>query len=561
MTRVSGASFWVTPFGRRGRMSDRLSFASCRRIAVLVVACGVLTLLPPADHASAASSRQATFEKDARQARNWLASRFDRTLKHRIRIELLDHNLGNEDGARVAARTAPMSRKAGAWVQDFEEPYQRCVIRVAAFAQERERRFRRGLLAHEVTHCLQYEAMGLKTVPRTTARYWLTEGSAEWASYEYVHGTWHNVVYWDAYASNPTRALYIRSRAAVGFYAHIDRRTRNPWRVVWRMWRAWARPGRILERHHAAFGVAQRAAGGAAFAQTWATSFARRKALGDAWEMRGPGLGPPTATQGPTELKVEATPHQAPVGPAAVGVWAFVAPDGAIVQVRGEGYATLQLPGPDGARTPDMTRAGQYSITYCVTECICPDGSNLDRRMPVAAATTPAHFAHTGGEGRARMEVRLVSADEACGITAHPCDWGFDVATITAWIKTVIDDPNRPVERVLGSPSSGGFPEQLWARGCYWLSSFGDAVWIADINDNARLRQHLPTLPRVPVGDEGWIDEFRSASPTREYDVYFRIGHRFAVAAIWTLRTDPGEAVVFATAVAAAARSHAPPCC
>jgi hypothetical protein len=528
-------------------MNDRAPWIAI----VVLVACGSFSSAQT--EPAGASTRQVAFEKDAGKARSWLASRLDRALKHRIRIELLDHDLGREDGERTAARTAPMSRISGEWNEDFEPPYQRCVIRVSAFAQEHDGRFRRGLLAHEVTHCFQYEAMGLRNVPRTTARYWLTEGSAEWASYMYVRGVWFNDSRWDQYASSPTRSLFLKAQAAVGFYAHLARRTRNPWQVVRRMWKAWANERVTLERHQAAFAVAQRAAGGASFARTWATSFARRPKLGDAWDMRGPGLGPPTRRHGPKELTVETAAHRDPLGPAAANVWAFGAPDGAVVRVEGEGYATLQL----GAGKADIARAGHYSIDYCVKECICPDGSNLDRRLPVATTGT-AHFAHTGGKQRATMTVRLLTVEEACGITAPPCNWGFDVPAVTAWIKAMVDDPSRPVEGVTSSPSLGGFPEDLGARGCYWISSFGDQVWIVDALDRAPLRQHLTTLARVAVGDEGWIDPFRGGS---EYDIYFRIGYKYVVAAIWTTRTDPDEAVEFATAVATAARAHAPPCC
>jgi hypothetical protein len=417
---------------------------SASRIAVAVaVGCGLLAIL--AAEPAGASARQAVFEEDARKARNWLASRLDRKLKHRIRIELMDHDLPVKDGERTVASTAPMSRVSGGWKMDFEAPYQGCGIRVSAFARDPQlgRRFRRGLLAHEVAHCFQFEVMGLRRVPRNmTSRDWLTEGSAEWASYVYVNDVWFNDRRWEQYASSPTRSLFRKARAAVGFYAHIA----------------------------------------------------------------------PARGQGPTELTVTAAAHRNRLGPAAANVFAFVAPDGALVRVHGDGYATLQL----GAGTADIARAGEYSIDYCVKECICPDGSNLDRRLPVA--TGPAHFAHTGGERHATMEVRLLTVEEACGVTAHPCDWGFDVQAITAWIKAMIDDPNRPVEGITGERGLGGFPEDLGARGCYWISSFGDQVWIVEALDRARLRHHLTTLGRVAVGDEGWIDPFRGGTG---YDVYF----------------------------------------
>jgi hypothetical protein len=531
------------------------------RGAALALACAALAFIAAAAQgpalASAAKASQATFDSDAKRARNWLAQRLDKKLKHRIVIQLLDHDLGIKDGKRITARTTPMSRESGDWVPDLKEPYERCVIRVSKHVRYRPRPYRRGTLSHEVTHCFQYEAMGLKGVPQVDSRQWLTDGSAEWASYKYVNDAWNGWDNWDAYMSAPRRTLYRRTYDAVGFFSHIDRRTRDQWRVVWRMWQAWARENPIPERHRAAFRVAQQAAGNAGLAQTWATSFARRKDLGGAWEMHGPGLPPPVGQREPDQLTVDDGPRVDRLLPAAVGLWRLVAPKGAVVRVRGKGYATLHLAGKGDTRTPDVRLEGDYSTTYCVQECVCPDGSNLGRRIAVAAGG-PTYLAHTGGATSGRSEVRRLSTEEACGITAHPCNWGFGVPAVTAWIKAMVDDPSRPVEGVTGEPGLGGFPEDLGARGCYWISSFGDQVWIVEALDRARLRQHLTTLARVAVGDEGWIDPFRGGS---EYDVYFRVGHKYVVAAIWTTRTDPDEAVEFATAVATAARVNAPPCC
>ena len=67
--------------------------------------------------------------------------------------------------------------------------------------------------------------------------------------------------------------------------------------------------------------------------------------------------------------------------------------------------------------------------------------------------------------------------------------------------------------------------------------------------DTAALRAHLAGLERVPVADEGWI-EVMSDAALPDLDVYFRVGDTFVMAAIWTGRTDRGEALAFATAVA-----------
>ena len=244
------------------------------------------------------------------------------------------------------------------------------------------------------------------------------------ASYEYVNDAWHGPDAWDAYALAPRKTLYRRIYAAVGFFSHLDRRTRGAWRVVWKMWKVWARENAIPQRHRAAFRVAQHAAGNAAFAQTWATSFARRQDLGAAWDMRGPGLPPPAGTPKPEKLIPDEAPRVDRLLPAAVGLWRLVAPTGAVVHVRGKGYASLHLAGA-GQASADVRLEGDYSTMYCVQHCVCPDGTDLGRRIPVAAAGA-THFAHTGGEENGRTEIRRLSTDEACGITAHPCDWGFE---------------------------------------------------------------------------------------------------------------------------------------
>ena len=135
--------------------------------------------------------------------------------------------------------------------------------------------------------------------------------------------------------------------------------------------------------------------------------------------------------------------------------------------------------------------------------------------------------------------------------TPHPCDWGFGVGDVTGWMQ----GRHRLTRAARSSGSSAG-PE--WAasrassspRVLSGASSFGDLVWIIEVPDSAALRAHLAGLERAPVGDEGWI-EVMSDAALPDLDVYFRVGETFVMAALWTGRTDRGDALAFASAVAA----------
>ena len=466
------------------------SYAASAKISTPAVA-------PAAGQAQVAANakpRLATFQAEANRARKWLGRRFG-TLKHPMRVDFLLQELPTAGGGRASAETVPMSRGRYGLVEDWDGRYAVCVIRVTPTGRVLPRPARRGLLAHEATHCFQFETLGTRAT-RTVGARWLREGSAEWASYEYAQRAWFGPKYWDQYESTPEKSLYKRLYDAVGFFAHVDRKTKHhPWRVVRSMWRA-ARPGRNGGGidSQAAFRVAQRAGGGTAFARTWAMSFARRpKPYGDDWEMRGIGLRPPSGAN-LTEIHVRAPGDRYVRIPAAasVGLYLLTADDGAVIQVRGEGYGALQfVAAGGGAPVPrKLPFEGKYSIRYCVHECssTCSDGSKLDHRM-VVAEPGAAIFAFTGGAGGAEMEVQQLSVDEACRVRGYPCIYTIPEATQIIMgrvaghhpVEEVLSSPYGEPYRDLPPPLRAGVP--LTGLACFYMSSYGDSVWVDALVD------------------------------------------------------------------------------
>lgn len=77
-----------------------------------------------------------------------------------------------------------------------------CVVFVGQRAFNSSETQRRSVLAHELFHCFQYQAMGGRTVAEWTAiPAWVTEGTAAWVGEKYVNGSGTSLArsWWDIY--------------------------------------------------------------------------------------------------------------------------------------------------------------------------------------------------------------------------------------------------------------------------------------------------------------------------------------------------------------------------
>jgi hypothetical protein len=532
---------------------------------------------------------RAAIREQASAARKWLAERFG-ALRHQWCPKLLTIDLQAErPGDERRALTGAMTRRGGAWRPVTSGRFGACVTRISRSQAGRSDQLLLGLLTHEAVHCYQAEAMGVRRFLASSP--WLREGSAAYASWAHA-GAYapHDMTdRWRTYATQPERSLYARDYDAAGFFEHLERHTKHRWRVIARMWRAW-RGRSIPVRDDAAFAVARRAGGGAGFVRAWATGFARRGDWGPEWDMQGTGLpSNAEASAVPTPLALQSGDFAKTdfVDEAAVRLFNIMALPGSVVSVRGEGTGKLRL---FDTQAPDLQLDGDFQVDYCVLACQCPDGSDLAASMPTApnglavaafsngadtgmfeaqiiappcppptfppppeptCSPTPASAGSPALHAAALSRPASVASHEPCTHTPHPCDWGFGVPEITAWMLDAVDD-RHPVEKVAGGRHDDD--ETIWGpkRGCLWTDSWGDLVSIDEFHDNAALRAHLDTLDRVPVADEGWVQIMSSHKPP-DRDVFFRVGGRIVRTALWThCCTDPDEAIAFANAVAAA---------
>ena len=198
--------------------------------------------------------------------------------------------------------------------------------------------------------------------------------------------------------------------------------------------------------------------------RSWATSFVRRPDFGPDWEMQGTGLPPRTEVTATPEtlLLVPGQPaRDRNLAEASVGLFQILVPPGAVVKVSGVGFGKLRVSDP---RSPEVSLAGDFELTYCARACICPDGTDLATSMPTTpnllatAALSNAPFQGwltaeviappcppetlpqdpptcqspaTGDSGPARL---LAAARQQPCETPHPCNWGLGVREVTQWI-------------------------------------------------------------------------------------------------------------------------------
>jgi hypothetical protein len=498
------------------------------RFLPLAVLTAIVTLqLGTPDGASAATERQ--FKAQARTVARQLGTAFDRRFQRPLVVRFSSERPTHPTDDPVPAVTTAARRVGGRWVRVTDGRMEACLVRIFPIGQALTGVRARGLLAHEITHCLQYELLGVAAARRQ--KKWLMEGAAEWVSYDQVGGVWDTLQYWRRYATIPSRPLFRRDYDAIGFFAHVARQT-NGYRAIIAITRAAGHDG-----SEGAFRAAQRRWGRSRakqhrFLRVWATSSFRDAELGPDWELRGPGL-PDDALPDPEIVEPDAQLFLDKPKQVSVRVYDLVAVEGLVVRVAGRGYGALRW--HDASQETRFD--GQFDTTYCIRQCACPAGMKLDPAIQTVAADSAA-IALTPGLGvpgaqnhDGILQIQARAPADACipaaagtAVRLDPCAL-YSVAEARALLRAIVP-PSIPVENVTGGLPRSPRPtepvsETVWEE-CMFISSFGDAIFVDQLReDSPQLLRDLATYERVDgVGDGGYFFR-RSRSEAR---LFFWVG-------------------------------------
>ena len=232
-----------------------------------------------------------------------------------------------------------------------------CTIHLSADAADEAPTELRGILAHEMMHCYQFQYLGLGANELPA---WILEGVPAWVGEDISGGSTISTTWWVKYLVSPQRSLYGRDYDAIGFYAHLDEVGIDPWSHIVGIFDGFS--------NEPAFDAAGASSG--SFLESWPSSVTRRTEWGRAWDATGPGITFDRATPQPMTVTNGAV-ATAEVGKVSNGLYAVsIAAD--IVTIDVAGYARM---GADDGTDEVLSS----STTYCgrAGGCVCPDGSEL----------------------------------------------------------------------------------------------------------------------------------------------------------------------------------------
>lgn len=220
----------------------------------------------------------------------------------------------------------------------------------------------RGVVAHEVFHCFQYDM--LDTMAAVTALpEWVKEGSAAWVGETVSGGTAVSDSWWFHWLTNPRRGLTERTYDAIGMYALVD-----------------AVGGDVWGRLHAVVTGSDRLAEllGAdteAVLGRWGASVAREPGWGSDWDSTGPGITSARVEPEPFVVQAMDAGFRTERGVVAAGGAArqyWFPADGEILSIVVSGLsARLHLAGGT-----DLLLPADRQVDFCLRAggCECPDG-------------------------------------------------------------------------------------------------------------------------------------------------------------------------------------------
>jgi hypothetical protein len=334
-------------------------------------------LAPPVARAAQASDLDTMVTRFAHE----IGARTGRALQRPIRLVQPDVDVLATDGLRrtLAVAVPVISNGAGRLKLQRSGALDTCYIFVAREGRALEAAALRGLIAHEVSHCWQFEVLD---VGRAIALGdWLAEGSATWVMQELGGVSAITRGPWTRWFTEPS-SLYKRDYDAVAFYAQLADAGVDLWRD--------------LESILAPVANERAFRRAVSLAPDWvlarlATSLLRRPAWGAEWDVDARGV-PATVHRVPVAVPV-ATGQlvRREVPPATQLVFDIDAPRGAVVTVRiSAGHGALYMP-RRGTPGSTILVAGDHLGDYCIGgRCDCPAAATATGGSPVLAIASAA---------------------------------------------------------------------------------------------------------------------------------------------------------------------------
>ena len=251
-------------------------------------------------------------------------------------------------------------------------------------------------LAHEMVHC--YQSFAYPTLAEMrTAPSWLIEGSAEFGGIDITGATGTVPSNWTIYLTQKA-PLFERTYTAMGWWFQLQHIGRDPWSLFPTIWSG-------AQDNITAYLTA----GGDRddIYDTWASTFVRQPAFGDAWEVHGKAVSGETPPM--ESIAADGGTVQSP---------AF---DTRVAKVSGETTAgvdtIVRVTASAPVRMHDSTGFEEVHFTqgdYCLGgDCVCPP--NTERAGDqITRVSAPLYLAVPGGETGNAAITDTMSLEEYC---------------------------------------------------------------------------------------------------------------------------------------------------
>lgn len=275
-------------------------------------------------------------------------------------------------------------------------------------------------LAHEAYHCYQgalQQALRQFEIP-TAANSWVVEGQAEWVGETIAQemsgsSSWIGAGWWRPYLLHPKKPLLIRTYDAIGFYARLQERGQDPWRVLDPMITA---TNGVEAFHHATDEIA------IGFADSWATGYFRDPGSGADWSIENGVALPPSGEPKPAFIPLaNGDSFRVNVKAYANAIFLLDGPAD-FVRFRITGHARL-------IEDTQFEQIGLDGVDFCLKDpCTCPPGMHFTDPPP-GALNAPLKIGVSGMTDGALGSIVGSSLLDLCSPDETPAPSGGGAST------------------------------------------------------------------------------------------------------------------------------------
>ena len=195
------------------------SLAAAAAGAAAVPAPGPALARPP--RAQAAARTAAEFDQIVREAIPRLQAH-GLAFRHSVTVSFLDEDKGATDADAYPLWLVPLTLRNS------------CAVRVYPRTQASSLDYQRQIIAHELTHCVEFESMSSQGQVGPTPG-WVMDGMAEYVSYN-VAIEWNGYLpdpnWWPTWLRHSEPGLYTRQYDAVGFWSLLASQGTNVYGLI-----------------------------------------------------------------------------------------------------------------------------------------------------------------------------------------------------------------------------------------------------------------------------------------------------------------------------------------